>query len=133
MNTSDTFLAPLIQRPDVKHVLINVRTRDVIASTLEAALDSSSRRRGLLGRDSLADDSALVIAPCNSVHTFFMQFAIDLVFVDRLGKVLKLRHAVPAWRLSGALGAFAVIEMAAGALRKAETHTYDSLAIVTHA
>lgn len=130
MKASETFLARLIHRPDVKHVLINLGTRGVIASTLEAAFDSSSRRRGLLGRDSLAENAALVIAPCNSVHTFFMRFAIDVMFVDRSGTVLKVRHAVPAWRMSGTLGAFAVIEMASGALRKTGTHARDVVTIV---
>ena len=45
------------------------------------ALDSKSRRKGLLGRDTLADRHALVLAPCGSVHTFGMRFPIDVLFV----------------------------------------------------
>ncbi len=57
---------------------------------------------------------ALVIAPSNSIHTFFMRFAIDVIYTDREGRVLKVREALRPWRLSGCLRGFAVVEMAAG-------------------
>ncbi len=56
----------------------------------------------------------MILAPCKSVHTFFMRFAIDILFVSRNGRVVKVRSTVPAWRIAASLSAFAVIEMAAG-------------------
>ncbi len=109
------FVSSRLKCPDVRHVLRNERTGLVLAEVLEAAFDSRARRRGLLGRDSLAPGSALIIAPCNSIHTFFMRFAIDVVFVRRDGEVVKVSRAVPAWRVRLAPRAFAVVEMAAGA------------------
>ena len=85
-----------------------------LATTVEAAFDSESRRRGLLGRPSLPRGTALVIAPSNGVHTFFMKFAIDIAFADRDGRVVKITRGVKPWRVALARSGFAVIEMAAG-------------------
>ena len=95
---------------------------------VEGAFDSRSRRRGLLGRDTLAD-SALVIAPCNLVHTFFMRFSIDTVFVDRDGVVVRVRHQVRPNRVAGAWGAFATIELGAGHAREAGVRAGDRLVL----
>lgn len=102
--------------PAAAYRLKNSRTGLPVATRVEAALDRTSRKRGLLGRTGLAPGHALVIAPSNLVHTFFMQFPIDIVFARRDGTVVKIRRSVPARRIAGALRAFAVIEMAAGAI-----------------
>lgn len=86
----------------------------VVATRLEPALDSESRRRGLLGRDGLDPQTAMLIAPCPAVHTWFMRFAIDVVFADGEGRVLKVCANVKPFRFAAAFGAFAAIEMAAG-------------------
>src|SRR3954451_21225410 len=96
---------------------------------LEPAFESSARNRGLLGRASLPPGHALILAPSNFVHTFFMQFPIDLLFVARDGRVLKLRRAVPARRIAGAFRAFAVIELAANALESSGTVEGDLLSL----
>jgi uncharacterized membrane protein (UPF0127 family) len=98
-------------------MLVNGRTGDPLATDVEFAVTRATRRRGLLGRRYLAPALALVLAPCAAVHTAFMQFAIDLVFVNRDGRVLKVHYAVPPFRMAGAARAHAVIEMAAGTLR----------------
>lgn len=72
----------------------------------------------------------MIIAPCSAVHTFFMKFPIDLIFVAKDGRVLKTRRHVPAWRISGRLGAFAVIELAAGALADGQCEIGDRLEVV---
>lgn len=76
-----------------------------------------SRRRGLLGRPGLDPEAALVLTPCKAVHTAFMQFAIDVVFVDRAGEVVRIVRDLRPWRMASALRAHAVVELAAGALR----------------
>jgi uncharacterized membrane protein (UPF0127 family) len=111
--------------------LRNERTGLIVASVLELASESASRNKGLLGRASLSENHAFILAPANVVHTFFMQFAIDLLFVSRKGEVLKLRTAVPAWRIAGQLRAFAVIELAAHALERSGTRVGDTLTVVT--
>ena len=96
--------------------LMNARTGQEVAEAVEHAVTSASRRRGLLGRDGLEPGAALVIAPCNSIHMFFMRFAIDVVYVDRAGRVRKIVRALRPWRISAAMSAYAVIELAAGSL-----------------
>jgi len=108
------FLAPLLREPHRLWALEEVTSHRTLVSRVHAAVDSTSRKRGLLGRASL-DDAALVIAPCNAVHTFFMRFPIDILFVDRQGRVLRVARAVPPWRIAWAWRAFAVIELAATA------------------
>ena len=107
--------------------LMNARTGQAVADAAELALTSASRRRGLLGRDRLDPGAALVIAPCNSIHTFFMRFAIDVAFVDRDGQVLRIKATVRPWRLAVTLRAFAVVELAAGELMRAKIQCGDRL------
>jgi uncharacterized membrane protein (UPF0127 family) len=102
----------------------------MVATALELAADSASRNRGLLGRPGLPPDHALILAPSNFVHTFFMQFAIDILFLARDGLVLKVRPAVPPRRIVGRFGGFAVIELAAHALNRSQTAAGDRLSVV---
>ena len=67
--------------------------------------------------------------PCESVHTFFMKFPIDLVYLDKQRKVRKVRHAVPAWRLSACLSAHSVLELPAGTVERTGTAVGDELAV----
>ena len=107
--------------------LVNERTKQPVVTAVEVAATSAARRRGLLGRDSLDPSAALIIAPCSAIHMFFMRFAIDAVFVDRGGRVLKVAHNVRPWRLAASLGAYVVIEMSAGTARRADVAIGDRL------
>ena len=71
------------------------------------------RMRGLLGRRGLESGEGLLLKPAGSVHTFFMRFSIDVVFLSREGDVLKVARALPAWRLAGARRAKAALELGA--------------------
>jgi len=123
------FLRPLLGRNGASSSLVNERTGSILAAVLEPAVDSRSRRRGLLGRDGLAERHALILAPCNAVHTCFMRFAIDVLFVARDGRVLKMVEQIGAWRVAASLRAFAVIELPAGALRRSGLTTGDRIVI----
>jgi len=101
----------------------------VLVPVVELALDSATRKKGLLGRDGLGSGQALIIAPTNAVHTFFMRFAIDIVFVARDGRVLKVREAVPAWRMAAAWGGYAVVELAAGGASLAGVNVGSRVAV----
>ncbi|WP_211471243.1 DUF192 domain-containing protein [Collimonas humicola] len=72
-----------------------------------------SRAIGLLGTRSLSDRQGLLIVPCNSVHTFFMLFAIDVVFIDRAGKISRIVEQMRPWRFAGAK-AHSCLELNAG-------------------
>ncbi len=118
-----SFLSTIIRaEPGTPFELVEQRTGRVLVPRLEVAIDSAARKKGLLGRDGLAQGTGLVIAPTNAVHTFFMRFPIDIVFVTKGGRLLKVREAVPARRVAAALRAFAVIELAAGGAHRAGLH-----------
>jgi uncharacterized membrane protein (UPF0127 family) len=107
--------------------VLNLTRGTILATRLEAARSSATRRKGLLGRDSLLLGEGLWIAPCESVHTFFMRFAIDLVYLDRKLKVRKVRHSVGAWRMSACLTAHSVLELPAGTVAATRTERGDSV------
>jgi uncharacterized membrane protein (UPF0127 family) len=73
-----------------------------------------SRMRGLLGRDGMDEIEGLLIRPTNSVHMFFMRFAIDVVFLDRDLVVRKIVETLKPWRMAGCRGARAALELPAG-------------------
>jgi uncharacterized membrane protein (UPF0127 family) len=124
-----SFLQPLLRQGAGRQQIINARSGKVIADQLLTAFDSGSRRKGLLSHVSLPQSTALIIAPTNAIHTFFMKFPIDIVFVSRGGRVLKIRSGVPAWRMTGSLRAFAVLELAAGSLDGSDTKVGDQLIV----
>src|SRR5438132_1068371 len=96
--------------------LVNERTGGIVASLVEVADTRAARRRGLLGCDGLQADAALVLTPCCAIHTAFMRFPIDVVFVARDGRVLRIVRDLPPWRMAVAVQAASVIEFAAGSL-----------------
>ena len=99
----------------------------VLGDAVELADTSETRRVGLLKHERLEPGSGLWIVPCESVHTFFMKFPIDLVYLDKQRKVRKVRHAVPAWRLSACLTAHSILEVPAGTAEKSGTLPGDEL------
>lgn len=109
------FLEACVLSPHEPWGLKNVTTGIVVAAILVRAFDRKSRNQGLLGRAHLPQGSALVLAPCSSIHTWFMRFPIDILFVSRAGSVLKVRRGVIPWRIVLKLGAYAVIETPAQA------------------
>jgi hypothetical protein len=112
---------------DVRLEVINRARGTVLASRLEVAESAPKRSKGLLGRDGLGPGEGLWIKPCESIHTYFMRFPIDLVYLDRKNKIKKLRSAVGPWRMSACLSAHSVLELPAGTIRKTQTQPGDTL------
>jgi uncharacterized membrane protein (UPF0127 family) len=109
------FLTPLMKKGAEHGASLVVReTGATLATTIEVAFESAARKRGLLGRASLDPGHALIIAPCSAVHTFGMQFPIDVVFVAKDGKILKITRDMGRGRVAASLRAFATIEVRAG-------------------
>ena len=115
-----TFLDQLIGKGPDQCELVNAERGSVLASHVEPAFDSKTRKRGLLGRESIPDDYAMIIAPCSAIHTFSMRVPIDLVFASRDGTITKTCRGVKPWRLAGSMNAFAVIEAAEGFIDRHE-------------
>ncbi len=113
--------------PEKRLLVTNTLRSTVLATRLEVADSGPKRNKGLLGRDGLAQGEGLWIVPCESVHTFFMRFPIDLVYLDRKNTVRKVRSGVGAWRLSACLSAHSVLELPAGTIRETQTELGDAL------
>jgi uncharacterized membrane protein (UPF0127 family) len=113
-----SFLTPLAGRTSAPLSLVDAASGTVIAARVLPALDSAARRTGLLKHTSLPEGTAMIIAPTNAIHTWFMKFDIDVIFVARDGRVLKVRHAMRPWRMAAAIRSFAVVELAAGTLSR---------------
>jgi uncharacterized membrane protein (UPF0127 family) len=108
-------------------MLMNARTDQVIADRVELADTRATRRRGLLGRDRMEESSALLLVPTFSIHTAFMRFPIDVVFVNRDGVVIRVVTDMGPWKMATAWRAHAVIELAAGSLRAHDVRAGDRL------
>ena len=124
-----SFLSPLLREPSHQYRLLNERTGHVIADRLLSSFDSKTRRTGLLAHDTFPRGSAMIIAPTNAIHTFFMKFAIDVLFVARDGRIVKIREAIHPWRMSAAWGGYGVIELSAGSLEQSDIRPGDRLRI----
>jgi hypothetical protein len=124
-----TFLGPLVGKRAGKHELVHVESGAVLASRVDMAQDSARRRRGLLGRDTVPKDCAVIVAPCRIVHTFFMRCPVDVIFVAADGTVIKTCRNLRPWRLVGAFRAFAAIEAAAGFTDRSDTAPGDRVTL----
>ena len=99
-------------------VAFNLTRASEIASRVAKAEDFESRSRGLLGRTSMAPEEGLWIVPCPMIHTFFMKFAIDVLFLDRGMRVVRVLEGLKPWRLSPwVFRAHSVLELAGGKLQ----------------
>jgi hypothetical protein len=118
------------RRPPPRDILLqlsNSTRNTVLATCLEVADSGPKRNKGLLGRESLAPGGGLWILPCEAVHTFWMRFSIDLIYLDRKKRIRKLVSELPPWRLSACLTAQSVVELPAGTIRNARTQIGDTL------
>jgi uncharacterized membrane protein (UPF0127 family) len=86
----------------------------LLCDRCELADTVPTRMRGLLGRSGIEPGEGMLIKPTNSVHMFFMRFAIDVVFLDRELVVKKVVEALAPWRMAGCRGAKAALELPAG-------------------
>jgi len=87
---------------------------DVVCERCTLARDPYSRMRGLLGRGGLAEGEGLLLQPAGSIHTFFMRFAIDAVFLAAERRIVRIASDVRPWRTAAAKRSRAVLELAAG-------------------
>jgi uncharacterized protein len=91
------------------------------------------RLKGLLGRRSLPPGEGLLLRPASSVHTFFMRFPIDVVFLDRDLRVLSIARDLRPWRAAGRPGARAALELPAGECERRGLRIGDSVAFAKSA
>jgi len=134
---SDAFEAPAVAYGDLaRRTRKGARTRSVqrldgavVCERCTIADSPLPRMRGLLGKRDLRSDQGVLLRPAGSVHTFFMRFPIDIVFLDRDGRVLRIAESVRPWRTAAARGAKAVLELRAGECARRRLLTGDVLEV----
>jgi len=95
---------------------------------VESADTFFTRFRGLMFRTELSHDRCLHIVPCNSIHMFFMRFAIDVVFLNREREIVKLKQDVRPWGLIWPVpNAHSVLEMPVGIVQTLDLNIGDTL------
>lgn len=100
----------------------------VLGEAIEVADTAVRRVKGLLGRQCLEDGQGLLFKRCSSLHTFFMGFPIDILFIDKNGKVLKSAPEVRPFKLVRApLKAYYALELPTGAVARSQTRVGDHL------
>ena len=107
------------------------RDGQVVCAHCDLADRPLSRLRGLLGRASLGPGEGMLIRPSWSIHTAFMRFPIDVVFLDRELTVVAVRARVGPWRAATKLRAHSVLELAAGECERLRIEVGDRLAALT--
>ncbi len=98
----------------MREVTLKRENGDVVCDRCVVADSPVSRMRGLLGRSELRPGEGLLLRPASSIHTFFMRFPIDAVFLDREWRVVGISDDIRPWRAASRRGANAVLELPAG-------------------
>ena len=87
---------------------------EVVCERCVVAANAWTRLKGLLGRSGLDPGEGLLLRPASSIHTMFMRFPIDVVFLDRELRVRKVVPELRPWKLALARGARSALELRAG-------------------
>lgn len=91
---------------------------EIVCENIKVASSFDERLLGLMFKKSLVGYGGLLIKPCNSIHTFFMKMSIDVIFLDKNLKVVKVIKDMKPWRLSKIyFKSNQVLEMKAGDLK----------------
>jgi len=110
--------------------IVNLSNNAVLADRVRVADTFWTRLVGLLNRNSLEKGETLVLKPANSIHTFFMRFSIDVLFLDKNSKVIGLLSVFRPFRFSPIyFGAHLAIELPAGTLQITNTQLGNSINI----
>lgn len=110
--------------------IINLTNNVVLANEARVADTFWKRLVGLLNCNSLGKEEALILRPCSSIHTFFMRFPIDVLFLDKNNKVIGLLYEFKAFRVSRIyFDASLAIEFASGTLKPAQAKLGNSIKI----
>ena len=99
----------------------------LLAASVQLANTFWPRLKGLLGTAALPEGEGLWLCPCNCVHTCGMRYAIDVLFLDSDGRILKLVQELAPWRSACCWQAAAVLELPAGTVQRQKLQTGQQL------
>lgn len=129
LGESETFLTGMGSSESTVSRLKVRNSRNGVLLTTHAGIANTSelRRRGLLKHTSLEEGDGLWIVPCEAVHCFGMKFAIDVLYLNKQKKILKIRPNMGKNRISFCLTAHSVLELPAGTVERTGTQVGDEL------
>lgn len=108
--------------------LVNSSRNAILAEHIIIADSLFSRMKGLLGKDKLCLQHALILRPCNAIHTFFMRFSIDCLFVDKHNRIVKIISDFKPWHISRPYPKSRfVVELPAGTIAATNTREGDTV------
>ena len=107
---------------------LNRSRQTILAAECEAADSGWERMRGLLGRskEDFPPGKGLLLVPANSIHTIGMSFPIDVAYLDKTGRVIRLYHSLPPFRVAAIkFKTHSILELPAGTLARTRTEVGD--------
>lgn len=104
-----------------------LREETVLLDSVQLTENGLERARGLLFRDEEIAQRGLIIASCSSVHSCFMSYSIDVVYLNKKYEIIKICNRMKPWRFSFAKGAATVLELSAGMVEKLNLKIGDVL------
>ncbi len=106
--------------------VINDRTREILFSDVKLADNIWSRFKGLQLQKKLSSQEGLLLRPCSSVHTFFMRFPLDLIHLDKTGRVLSITRQLKPWKIGPVVkSTWQILEVNSGTLDFLDIQTGD--------
>ncbi|MFN4149589.1 MAG: DUF192 domain-containing protein [Candidatus Sericytochromatia bacterium] len=111
--------------------IITIRNKEnntLISDNIGLANTMLTRFIGLMNKKTLEDNEGILLTPCNSIHMMFMKFPLDIVFLDRKNKVIKIIENLKPWRVSPVIFmAQSVLELPSGTISKTGLKINDTL------
>ena len=112
-------------------ILVNATKKTVVSDHCRFANSVLKRMVGLLNRRALAQGEGLLLDRCYGIHTFFMRFSIDVLFLDKELRVMRAVPALPPFRTSVVKHAVYVLELPAGSIQRSQTAAGDQIQMKT--
>jgi uncharacterized membrane protein (UPF0127 family) len=113
-----------------RRLIVHRQRGDVVCEQCIVADTALPRMRGLLGRRALDPGEGILLRPAPAIHTWFMRFAIDAVFLDGDLTVVDVVPRLEPWRTAARRGSSAVLELAAGECERRRIRPGDTLAVL---
>jgi uncharacterized membrane protein (UPF0127 family) len=113
----------------MREVTLKRANGEVVVDRCVVADSPAARMKGLLGRSELRQGEGLLLRPASAVHTCFMRFPIDAVFLDGALRVVGISDELRPWRAASRRGARAVLELPAGESTRRGLEVGDQLSV----
>lgn len=114
----------------MSYKIINKSKNIIVAQKAREAKSFFKRLKGLMFRKEMGKDEALIFYHASSIHTFFMQFPLDIIFLDRRGRIIKIYPSLKPWRFAFCWTSFLTLELPAHKVSATYTKIGDILELV---